>query len=105
MLGADTIELDTIPFTVQRRRTTVTFTVGEAGDDDRVSSRRRMRFRTAVRGSVPTRQPGSALLIDLPRELRSVEADTLDDLRHLAYGYKRAAARRREHCVLEARHA
>ena len=32
---------------------------------------------------------GSALIIDLPSELRSIEADTLDDMRHLAYGFKR----------------
>jgi YidC/Oxa1 family membrane protein insertase len=32
---------------------------------------------------------GSRLLIDLPRTLRSQEADTLDDIRHLAFSYKR----------------
>ena len=42
-----------------------------------------------VRGTVPNAPPGSALLIDLPSQLRSIEADTLDDMRHLAFGFKR----------------
>src|SRR5205823_4431950 len=29
-----------------------------------------------------------ALLVELPRTIRSVEADTLDDFRHLAFGYR-----------------
>src|SRR5947199_215354 len=45
-------------------------------------------FRTAVHGKIANAPAGSSLLIDLPRDLRSAEADTLDDLRHLAYGYK-----------------
>jgi YidC/Oxa1 family membrane protein insertase len=45
-------------------------------------------FRTAVRGTVANAPAGSALLIDLPSDLHSSEADTLDDQRHLAYGFK-----------------
>ncbi len=36
-------------------------------------------------GNAPT---GSRVLVDLPRTLASAEADTVDDIRHLAYGYK-----------------
>jgi YidC/Oxa1 family membrane protein insertase len=87
-LGRDTIALDTIPFKVQQSGTTTTFvaanppiTISYATTSDG--------FRTAVRGSVASAPPGSALIVDLPSELRSVEADTLDDLRHLAYAFKR----------------
>jgi YidC/Oxa1 family membrane protein insertase len=41
-----------------------------------------------VRGIVANAPAGSALIIDLPSELRSAEADTLDDQRHFAYGYR-----------------
>jgi len=90
-LGKDTISLDNVPFTVQTNGTTTTFTstspaitlsyqpVSQAGGDG---------FHTAVRGTVANAPPGSALLIDLPSEFRSNEADTLDDQRHFAYGYK-----------------
>ena len=87
-VGRDTIALDTIPFKVQQSGTTTTFvaanppiTISYATTSDG--------FRTAVRGSVASAPPGSALIVDLPSELRSVEADTLDDLRHLAYAFKR----------------
>jgi len=85
--GSDTIALDTIRFTIERSGPTTTFVSStppisisyETTPDG---------FRTAVRGLVPNAPPGAALLIDLPSELRSIEADTTDDLRHLAYGYK-----------------
>jgi YidC/Oxa1 family membrane protein insertase len=85
--GSDTIALDTIPFTIQRSGTTTTLTASapamsisyEPTSDG---------YRTAIRGSVPNAPPGAALLIDLPSELKSIEADTVDDLRHLAFGYK-----------------
>ena len=85
-MGPDTISIDTIPFAVQQSGTTTTFTssspaitvVYEAVDG----------YRTAVKGTVANAPAGSALIIDLPQELRSSEADTLDDQRHFAYGYK-----------------
>src|SRR5204863_4734851 len=43
---------------------------------------------TAVQGSVTGAPPGATLLIDLPQQLLSGEADTLDDARHLAYTFK-----------------
>src|SRR5262249_2316486 len=86
-LGRDTIALDTVPFTVQQSGSTTTFvatnppiTINYAPRED---------FRLAVQGSVTGAPSGSSLLIDLPSELKSVEADTLDDLRHLAYAFKR----------------
>jgi YidC/Oxa1 family membrane protein insertase len=85
-LGRDTIALDTVQFTVTQLGSATTFaspflrlTYQPASDG----------FRTEVRGEVPNAQPGTALLIDLPPTLESVEADSLDDARHLAYGFRR----------------
>lgn len=86
-MGSDTVLLDSVRFSIERSGSTTTFTSSappisisyEATPDG---------YRTAVRGRVANAQAGSALLIDLPSELRSIEADTADDLRHLAYGYK-----------------
>jgi len=83
--GADTIQLDTVRFTVSKQGSAVTFTspivtlTYEATKDG---------YRTAVKGTVVGAGPGGALLIDLPTTIRSVEADTTDDMRHLAFGYK-----------------
>ena len=85
-LGADTIALDTVPFTVTQLGSTTTF----------ASPLVRLQFqpsrdghRLEVRGTVPNAPAGSALLVDMPSTIRSVEADTIDDQRHLAYGFKR----------------
>ncbi|MEP6491642.1 MAG: YidC/Oxa1 family insertase periplasmic-domain containing protein [bacterium] len=86
-LGADTIDLNTIRFAVQQTGSATTFTsttpaitiTYQAAPDG---------FRTNVVGTVAGAPAGSALLIDLPSELKSFEADTLDDQRHLAYGYR-----------------
>jgi len=83
--GADTIRLDTLRFAVSKQGSTVTFTSPlmtlsyEPTSDG---------YRTAVKGTVAGASPGAALLVDLPTTIRSVEADTLDDTRHLAFGYK-----------------
>jgi YidC/Oxa1 family membrane protein insertase len=86
--GGDTIALDTVPFSVHQSDGTTSFvatnppvTISYSTTSDG--------FRTAIRGTVASAQPGTMLLIDLPSDLRSVEADTLDDLRHLAYAFKR----------------
>ena len=83
--GADTIQLDTVRFAVAKQGSTVTFTspvvtlsYGTTSDG----------YRTTVKGTVAGAVPGSAVLIDLPGTIRSVEADTADDMRHLAFGYK-----------------
>ncbi|MGH7618790.1 MAG: membrane protein insertase YidC [Gemmatimonadaceae bacterium] len=87
-LGRDTIALDTVPFTVRQTGSTTSFvatnppvTLDYSTTPDG--------YRIAVQGNVANAPPGSALLIELPSDLRTVEADTLDDLRHLAYAFKR----------------
>ena len=85
--GGQIIALDTIRFSVQQSGGTVTFTsstpaitIAYVQTSDA--------YRMNVRGSIGGVVPGAALLIDLPNEIRSVEADTLDDMRHLAYAYR-----------------
>jgi len=86
-MGSDTVALDSVRFGVAQSGSTVTFT--SAAPAVSISYQPTSGgFRTAVRGTVANAPAGSALLIDLPSELRSVEADTVDDLRHLAYGFK-----------------
>ncbi|HEY2374768.1 MAG TPA: membrane protein insertase YidC [Gemmatimonadaceae bacterium] len=86
--GADTVALDTVPFQAARSGDVVTFTSSgslpvtlryQFTDDG---------YLTHVSGQVDG--TATQLLIDLPSTLRSQEADTLDDERHLAYGYKLA---------------
>jgi YidC/Oxa1 family membrane protein insertase len=83
--GADTVALDSVPFTVATSGSTTTFTSPVITLSYRTVD---SSYRTEVRGTVPGAAPGTALIIDLPRDLRSNEADTLDDQRHLAYGYR-----------------
>jgi YidC/Oxa1 family membrane protein insertase len=83
--GADTIQLDTVRFAVSKQGSTVTFTSPVMTLSYEPTSDG---YRTAVRGTVVGAGPGAALLVDLPTTIRSVEADTLDDTRHLAFGYK-----------------
>ncbi len=85
--GPDTVSLDSVRFAVQQTGASVTFTSTSPAITISYQATPGG-FRTAVRGSVANAPAGSALLIDLPSELRSVEADTIDDLRHLAYGFK-----------------
>ena len=53
------------------------------------TSRRATAFARGARYASPNAPPGRRCSSIFRRELRSVEADTLDDLRHLAYGFKR----------------
>jgi YidC/Oxa1 family membrane protein insertase len=105
VVGADTIALDTIPMrgivrTSPQGESVVTFTSGPlllvtsraapsvtlsytipAGSDTHLA---------IVEGRVsgmPTDR--AVVLVDLPRTLRTEEADTLEDLRHLSYAFKR----------------
>jgi YidC/Oxa1 family membrane protein insertase len=104
LLGADTIALDTIPMraTVVPRgdSTIVTFrsgplaTVSGTSAADVTLSYHVAPGRDAhlllVEGRVSEASPNrAALLVDLPRSLRTEEADTLEDLRHLSYAFKR----------------
>jgi YidC/Oxa1 family membrane protein insertase len=106
VIGADTIVLDTIPMRASvrlgpRGEQIVTYTGGPlalgteasaapvvtlsytipAGGDTHLA---------VVEGRVDGVPLGrAALLVDLPRTLRTHEADTLEDLRHLSYAFKR----------------
>ena len=85
-LGADTIALDTVAFSTKPSASGLELTSAspaiaiqyEPSTDGYVMH---------IRGSVANAPSGSSLLIELPNALRSSEADTLDDLRHLAYVY------------------
>jgi YidC/Oxa1 family membrane protein insertase len=82
--GADTIALDTVAFSATTSGNTTTLSSPVLTLSYKVGDG----YRTEVRGTVPNAAPGTTLLIDLPRDLRSNEVDTLDDQRHLAYGYR-----------------
>lgn len=83
--GADTIQLDTLRFAVAKQGSTVTFTSPVVTLTYTTTSDG---YRTSVKGTVAGAGAGAALLVDLPSTIRSVEADTADDMRHLAFGYK-----------------
>ncbi|HTI62291.1 MAG TPA: YidC/Oxa1 family insertase periplasmic-domain containing protein [Gemmatimonadaceae bacterium] len=85
--GGQIITLDTIKFDVRQSGGTTTFT-SSAPAITISYAQTQDGFRMNVRGSVATTAPGETMLIDLPSELGSVEADTLDDARHLAYAYR-----------------
>ncbi len=82
--GRDTIALDTLPFTISQAPNAVTFTSAPITLTYRTTSDG---FRLAVSGQVANAPAGSSLVIDLPSGIKSVEADTLDDSRHLAFSY------------------
>ena len=85
--GADTIALDTIPFRVAHTGDVATFTSSGAVP---ISLRYQVPsdgYVAHVSGQIDGGTP-TQLLVDLPPTLRSQESDTLDDQRHLAYGYK-----------------
>jgi YidC/Oxa1 family membrane protein insertase len=90
VLGSDTVRLDTIPFHAERTGTTVTFT---STGTPAISLRYQFgadSYLAHVSGQVTGHATPTSgqLLIDLPPTLHSQDADTLDDERHLAYGYK-----------------
>jgi len=85
-MGADTIDLSRVGFAIQASGSSVTLT--SPSPPLTITYKAADGFRTSVQGQVANAPAGATLLIDLPRDLRSAEADTLDDMRHLAYGYK-----------------
>ncbi|HEV8499663.1 MAG TPA: YidC/Oxa1 family insertase periplasmic-domain containing protein [Gemmatimonadaceae bacterium] len=85
--GSDTVSLDSVRFSIERSGSAATFS-SNAPAISITYEPTADGYRTTVRGRVANAPPGSTLLIDLPSELHSIEADTADDLRHLAYGYK-----------------
>lgn len=86
-LGRDTIALDTVATTVQQNGTTTTFTTTSPAVTITYQPEPNG-YSLRVNGSVANAPQGSALLIDLPHDFHSVEADTLDDMRSFAFGYK-----------------
>jgi len=83
--GADTIALDTLHFTVAPTPNEVTFSSVPINVSYRTTSDG---YRLSVSGRANNAPPGATLVIDLPSGIRSVEADTLDDSRHLAFAFK-----------------
>jgi YidC/Oxa1 family membrane protein insertase len=104
-IGGDTIALDTVPMrsTVQTNRqgeSVITFTSGPlAAAGTGVPLSVTLSYTIPAGGDmhlaiVEGRVSGisadrAMLLVDLPRTLRTEEADTLEDLRHLSYAFKR----------------
>jgi YidC/Oxa1 family membrane protein insertase len=92
----DTVRLDALPFTPQRPATPGSTSVVEystpssVGDVTVRYALEPGSYVTHVTGSVKGAPPGTSLLVTLPQGLRSAEADTSDDVNHLAIAYKRA---------------
>jgi YidC/Oxa1 family membrane protein insertase len=83
----DAIALDTVRFAMQHDGSTTTLTSASPAITITYKSTPDG-YRTAVHGTVGDAPQGSTLLVDLPRDFQPSEADTLDDMRHLAYAYK-----------------
>ena len=93
-LGRDTIALDSVTLRVAQRDSSAVPRLTYAGEVAGHALRIEYvfvpdSFLVRVTGTVANAPPGSALLTDLPRTLRSNEPDTLDDLGHLAVSYRR----------------
>jgi YidC/Oxa1 family membrane protein insertase len=86
--GSDTIALDTIPFSATQAGSTVTFTSTRGPQVRLAYELVPGSYLVRVRGQVTGASGPGQILITLPPTLRSAEADTLDDIRHLSYGYK-----------------
>ncbi|MEP6733193.1 MAG: membrane protein insertase YidC [bacterium] len=95
-MGSDTIALDTISLrtaTVSNDKSpSVTFNGDVAGHAFRLAyafaPNAGDEYLMYVSAQLSGAPPGSALLIQLPRTLHSNEADTLDDVNHLAVSYR-----------------
>ena len=93
-LGRDTIALDSVTLRVEQRDSSAVPRLTYAGEVAGHALRIEYvfvpdSFLVRVTSTVANAPPGSALLTDLPRTLRSNEPDTLDDLGHLAVSYRR----------------
>jgi YidC/Oxa1 family membrane protein insertase len=87
--GGDTVRFDQLPFTKTATPSGVTFASANPAitvsyDVDTA------KYLTHARITVPNAAAGARLLVDLAPDLESAEADTVEDLRHLAYGFRRA---------------
>ena len=97
VLSGDTIALDTIPLRVERgaenaKAPTITFAGQVAGHTLQLryvfATDTADKYLVHVSVVFENALPGSSLLIQLPRTMHSNEADTLDDLNHLAMSYR-----------------
>jgi YidC/Oxa1 family membrane protein insertase len=87
--GADTIRLDALAFNKTTTPHGIEFV--SASPAVRVSyDVDSAKYLTHARVTVDGAAPGAKLLIDLAPDLASGEADEAEDLRHLAYGFRRA---------------
>src|ERR1043165_1143519 len=84
----DTTSLETLSFVAAPGPSAITFTSaqGIAVQYELMPGQYLTRTTITSRNA----RPGDKLLIDLAQDLRSGEADTTEDLRHLAYGYRPA---------------
>ena len=92
-LGRDTIALDTIALHAEVKSAgtnpSVSYSGTAAGHPIAITyDVMPDSFLLRVSASVAGAPPGSALLLDLPRTLRSNEPDTLEDIGHLAVSYR-----------------
>ena len=88
VFGTDTIALDTVAFTKQQTGSNVTYESSGARPIRLAYEFSQRGYLVHLRGSVGSAPSGGQFLVSLPNNLRSVEADTVDDIRHLAYGFK-----------------
>lgn len=88
-LPEDTISLDTVAFHVEQTEGSLTYRA-TVRDADLVIAYTFVpdSYVVRVNGTVTEVSGPAGLLIDLPRGIRSEEADTVEDQRHLAYAYK-----------------
>ncbi len=93
--GRDTILLDTIPLRVElagQVSRTVAYTGNAGGHQIRIAyvvpTDTSDNYLLHVSATVQNAAPGTAVLVGLPRTLYANEADTVDDLNHLALSYR-----------------
>jgi len=88
-LPQDTISLDSVVFRAEQTEGLLTYRAAVRDADLAISyAVVPDSYVVRVNGTVTGGTGPAGLLIDLPRGLRSEEADTIEDQRHLAYAYK-----------------
>ena len=95
VLGQDTVALDTVSMRMERIEAGgpgVAFTADISGHFVRMAyvfpQDTAESYLVHVTASIASAPPGSALLVGLPQTLLANEADTVDDLNHLAVSYR-----------------
>lgn len=91
VLGADTVDLGTVPATAQQGQNGKALTFETTAAGRRVTIAYTFApdsYVVHARGTVEGAPAGAALLVELPRGLKSHEADPTADLRSLAFSFK-----------------